>query len=108
MITYGLEYSILPLCGIFFFATMTGFSWPGVLLNNAVLTFISAMGAHWRSKQLAKLYYKRDSYDRLEPMWPALLFLMLVYLTALQLIAAVAHVSYNRNGPLVPDLFDRQ
>lgn len=108
MRTYGLEYTILPPVGLFFFRVVSEFSWPAALANNCILTLVCAMMAYWRSKQLAKgLSTRRPNYDNLEPMWPALVFLGLLFAAALQLIFSVTHISYYRDGPFVPDLFDR-
>lgn len=111
MRTFGVEYAVLPPIGLWYFRAVSDFSWPAALANNMLLTLVCAGGAYWRSKQLhkgsvGKRRVRKDDYNNLEPMWPALVFLVLLLLAAVQLILAVTHVSYYRNGPLVPDLFD--
>jgi hypothetical protein len=104
--TYGLEYAVLPPISLLYFFYATDFTLPGMLFNNALLTFVAAAAAWWRSKQLVQVLGRRPDPTQLEPMWPALVFLLLVYLGALQVILAVAHLSYYRDGPLVQDVFD--
>jgi hypothetical protein len=109
MKTFGLEYTILPLISIVYFRVVEHYTWPGALGNNVIVTLVCAAGAHWRSKQLAKHYATRTrkpNANCLEPMWPALVFLLLLFMAALQLILCISHVSYYRKGPLLPDLFD--
>jgi hypothetical protein len=109
MKTFGLEYTILPCISLFYFRAIESYSWPGALGNNAIVTLVCAAAAHWRSKQLAKFYGSRSrkpNVNCIEPMWPALVFLLLLFLAALQLILCVTHVSYYRKGQLLPDLFD--
>ena len=104
--TYGLEYAVLPPISLIYFWIMTDFTVPGMFFNNAILTIVAASAAWWRSKQLVQMLGRRPSPEHLEPMWPALVFLGLAYLGGLQVILAVAHLSYYRDGPLVQDVFD--
>lgn len=109
MKTFGLEYTVLPFLSLFYFRAIENYTWPGALGNNVVVTLVCAAGAYWRSKQLAKYYGSRTrtpNVNSLEPMWPALVFLVLLFVAALQLILCISHVSYYRKGPLLPDLFD--
>lgn len=105
---HGAEFVALPLATLIYFAKMTDFTWPGALLNNAIVTAATAGVAWWRSKQLADFAEKRgDRRERLAPIGYFACFLLLVFCASLQLIAAVTHISYYRNGPMVTDLFDR-
>ena len=106
MKTFALEYAVLPCLGPVYFYGVAELSWPAVFFNNAILTLTCACASWLRSRQLAGVVLKKQRLDRLEPVWPFLMTLTLLLFAALQLIAAVTHLSYFRNGPLVRDMFD--
>lgn len=103
---YALEYAILPAVGLPYFLMVQEFGIPATLANNAVLTAACAGAAYYYSTLVAKRIGKRNYKGRLEPVWPGFMSLLLAYLAALQMIMAVAHISYYRDGPLVHDIFD--
>lgn len=105
---HGLEFFILPLVSLFYFAAMTDFTWPGALLNNSIITAATAGVSYWRSKQLADFAIKRgDRRERLTPLGYFAAAMVLAFCASLQIIFAVTHLSYYRKGALVTDLFDR-
>ncbi len=105
---HGVEFFFIPLVTCAYFVFMTDFTWPGALLNNAFVTAAAGGAAWWRSTSLAKWAEKRgDRRERMTPIGPFVVALFLLYFAALQLIAAVTHLSYYRKGPLVADLFDK-
>ncbi len=107
---YGLEFFLLPLLSCAYLFAFTDFTWPGALFNNCIVTGASAGVAFWRQRTLADWASKKgDRAERYTPVGPFFAALVLSYLTALQLIAAVTHLSYYRKGsaPLVADLFDK-
>jgi hypothetical protein len=103
---YGLEYAILPACSLPYLMYFTDFTMPAVLLNNAVVTAVTAGAAYYRSRQMSAQYGKRYR-DRLEPMWPFLVALLLAFLAGLQVILAMSHLSYYRKGHLISDIFSQ-
>jgi len=102
---YGLEFAILPVVSLPTIYWWGDFTFPVVMVNNSIITAVCALAAGWRSRQIAAAM-GRGHRDRLAPMWPALVGLLLAFFAALQVIFCVAHLSYFRDGPLVPDLFD--
>lgn len=109
---HGLEFFLIPLVSCFYLFTMTDFTWPGALLNNAIITGATAGAAMWRSRSLAQWAEKRrDRQERMTPIGPFLTALVLAFLAALQLIGAVTHLSYYRKGALISEpmagMFDR-
>lgn len=105
MRTYATEFLILPALGMPYFYSVGEFTLPGALFNNAILTAVCGVGALWKSKGIAKQIGRRN-HHRLEPVWPAFMGLILIFLAALQLVLSITHVSYYRKGPLVTDMFD--
>eukprot|EP00672_Neobodo_designis_P024597 CAMPEP_0174834842 /NCGR_PEP_ID=MMETSP1114-20130205/5079_1 /TAXON_ID=312471 /ORGANISM="Neobodo designis, Strain CCAP 1951/1" /LENGTH=109 /DNA_ID=CAMNT_0016068771 /DNA_START=75 /DNA_END=404 /DNA_ORIENTATION=- len=103
---YGLEFGILPAVALPYLWVATDFTVPAVLINNAVITAVCAGAAWYRSKQIAAEMGRRYR-DRLDPMWPYLVAILLGFLAALQIILGVAHLSYYRKGHLVSDIFDQ-
>ncbi len=113
-VMYGAEYGVLPLVSLVYLFGFTDFTVPAILLNGFVITVASAGAALWRSRELSKIVEKRrksgdgDWYRmRFDPIWPGLSSLVLFFFAALQLIAAVSHISWHRKGDFISDVFDR-
>lgn len=104
--TYGLEFFVLPILALPYFYYVSDFTLPGALFNNCILSFVMAGLAWWRSTAIAATIPRSATRHRLDPAWPAFASMTLVFLAVLQLILSVAHLSYYRKGPLVPDLFE--
>ena len=104
--TYALEYTVLPLIGLPYFLIAQEFSLPAALANNGILTAACGGAAYYYSCLVAKRIGKRHYKGRLEPVWPGFMSLVLAYLAILQIIIAITHISYYRDGPLVHDIFD--
>lgn len=104
---YGGEYCILPVVSLAYLYFVGNFSVPATLINNTFITAANGGAALWRSRVLARQVPPgRQRRDRLEPLWPGLMGLLLLFLAALQLILAVTHISWYRNGPLISDMFE--
>ena len=103
---YGLEFAILPCVSLPYLTMWTDFTPPAVLIQNAVVTAVCAAAAWYRSKQIAAEMGRRYR-DRLDPVWPYLVALLLAFAAALQIILGVAHLSYYRKAHLVSDIFDQ-
>ncbi len=104
---YALEYAVLPAIAAPYFRLYVGFTWCGALFNGSIVTAICALLAFYRSHRLSRgITNKFQQRGRLEPVWPAMVALLLAIFAALQLIGSVSHLSYYRDGPLVHDIFE--
>jgi predicted small integral membrane protein len=104
----GVEFLAPPVLSLAYFTLSTTWTWPTIFFNNFIITLLTAVASYLRSRQLAKFVGQKGTRaDRLLPFGPAFVSLILAYLAVLQLIFTVTHLSYYRNGPLIPELFDR-
>ncbi|KAJ9467576.1 hypothetical protein DIPPA_04084 [Diplonema papillatum] len=97
-LTYGLEYTILPLltCPALYISQYYGMA--GALFVGAVVTALNAGLALWRGETLRRQAIKGTVLlDRMDPVYPTFIGVGMMTFTVLQIILSVSHWSYFRD-----------
>eukprot|EP01064_Diplonema_japonicum_P012977 TRINITY_DN20334_c0_g1_i1.p1 TRINITY_DN20334_c0_g1~~TRINITY_DN20334_c0_g1_i1.p1 ORF type:complete len:133 (+),score=11.70 TRINITY_DN20334_c0_g1_i1:53-400(+) len=101
-LTYGLEYTIAPLLACPFLYTYEYYGPAGALLGGALLTAMSAALALLRGESLRRAAVaNKVKIDRMDPVYPTLVGILLCSFTLLQIILSVSHWSYYRDPKVV-------